>query len=205
VGMVLVVVAACLAWVAAGRLGDVTSNGLGETTVAIDDAILLADSTARMAEQMQATVISIALGMNSASEAIGNTVTVSENIRKLLDYVSILNRVDDLGNSLADTEASLLEAQGGLDETKDNLIRAEPAIADAVTVLESVPLQLREANDKIAAAADRVDNYVALWRTMIVVIAAALLILFFAVERMSRRPRNESAVVLPVELADAAG
>ncbi len=203
--MVLVVVAACLAWVAAGRLGDVTSNGLDETTVAIDDAILLADSTARMAEQMQATVISIALGMNSASEAIGNTVTVSENIRKLLDYVSILNRVDDLGNSLADTEASLLEAQGGLDETKDNLIRAEPAIADAVTVLESVPLQLREANDKIAAAADRVDNYVALWRAMIVVIAAALLILFFAVERMSRRPRNESAVVLPVELADAAG
>ena len=189
VGMVFVVIAACLAWIAAGQIGDATSRGLEQTNIAIDDAILLADSTAKIAEQVQATVISVALGMNSASEAIGNTVTVSENIRKLLGYLSILNRVDDLKNSLSDVEASLQEGQGGLVETKDNLIAAEPAIANAVTVLESVPDQLRDANDKIGAAGDRIDDYVKLSRVMIVLLTMALLLLFFAVERMSRRPR----------------
>jgi hypothetical protein len=185
--MVLVVAAAIFAWIAIGRLGDVSKRGLEQTDLALGDAVLLAEATADITEEIQSSLVTVATGMGAAAEAIGNTVQVSENVRAILDIGSFFGRVDDLTTSLANTEASLEEAQGAIEETQASLVAAEPAVADAVDVLRQLPEQLRDTQSKLERTTERVDGYVVLLRALIVFVAVAALFGFLVLDRLTQQ------------------
>jgi len=197
IGMLLVLVAGCVAWVAVGRLGHVSKAGLHQTDVAMGDAVALADSTAVISQQIQNSLVAVASGMGAASDAIGNTIDVSKNVRRVLDLGSFFGRVDDLSNSLANTEASLAEAQGALSETQQNLVGAEPGVDGAVTVMKELPDQLRTAQQKLHNASGEVDGYVALLRTLIVLLAIVALLMFVVLDRLTGQVARLSAVPDP--------
>jgi len=185
VGMLVVLVAACIGWVAVGRLGHVSEAGFHQTDVALGDAVALAGSTAQIAEQIENTLTAVAVGMGATSDAIGNTIEVSANVRRVLDLGSFFGRVDDLSNGLANTEASLAEAQGALSETQDNLVAAQPGVSGAAAVMKQLPDQLRTAQLQLQDAAGQVDGYVLLLRTLIVLLAVVALLMFFILDRLT--------------------
>ena len=196
--MVLVALASCVAFVAAGDLGGASADGLRATEVALGQAAELADATASLAVGLQQSVKIVATGMGSAAEAMDHTIEVSKNVRRLLDSVSlfgvpVFTKVDDLSNSLQDAEASLLEVQGGMSETQVNLTAAGPSLDKAVANLSAVPGELRAAQATISETTARLDRQVLLWRLVIVVGGLAFVLLLAILERLVRA---RSAVVL---------
>src|SRR5262245_55918024 len=109
VGMVLVVAAAIFSWIAVGRLGEVSKVGLEQTDVALGDAVALADATATIAGAIQDSLVAVADGMGAAAESIGHTVEVAEGVRAIINIGSFFGRIEDLADSLANTEVSMQE------------------------------------------------------------------------------------------------
>src|SRR4051812_5706681 len=106
VGMLLVLVAGCIAWVAVGRLGHVSEAGLHQTDVAMGNAVALADSTTLIAEQIEHSLVAVATGMGATSDAIGNTIDVSANVRRGVGLRSFFRRGGRLSKNLSQTEGA---------------------------------------------------------------------------------------------------
>jgi multidrug resistance efflux pump len=185
--MVLVVFAAVFAWIAVGRLGEVSRRGLEQTDIALGDAVSLADATSDVTHQIQNSLASVATGMGAAAEAIDNTIKVSANVRAILDVGSFFGRVEDLTSNLANTEASLEEAKGAIEETQASLVAAEPSVADAIDVLEQLPAQLRDAQSRLERTVGRVDGYVILLRLLVIVLAVAGILGFVVLDRLTQQ------------------
>lgn len=186
IGMVMVVAAGLIAWIAVGRLDDAVSSEGASTRVALSQSEQLAASSAIVADQLHQSVVALHSGVGSASEAIGYVVTISENVRKALDIVASLGNVDAIRNTLGDTEASLDETQGGLDETGQALADAEPKVAAALTALQAVPAQLKAVQSRLDQQRSSTDVGIVLWRTAVMLAAAAVLVLLLVVERLVR-------------------
>ena len=195
--MVLSLLGATLALIAAGDLGGASVSGLRATEMALGQAAELADATAALAVALEKSVITLAHGMGSAGEAMEHTVEVSANVRRLLGSVSLLGvpgfaEVDDLSNSLELAEASLLEVQGGMNETQANLIAAGPELSQAVVTLEAVPGKLRAAQAIVRETTQRFDRQVVLWRLVIAFAALAMLLALVAVEGVASAASRNS-------------
>jgi hypothetical protein len=196
--MVLAVVGTTLALTATGNLGGASATGLRATEVALGRAAELADATAALAVALEKSVITLANGTGSTAEAMEHTVEVSTNVRRLLDAVSLLGlpsftEVDDLSNSLELAEASLLEVQGGMNETQANLIAAGPELSQTVGTLEAVPGELRAAQAIIRETTQRLDRQVVLLRLVILFAALAMLLALVALERVASTARSSTA------------
>lgn len=196
--MVLVLVASPIAWIAAGDLGGAPAEGLRATEVILEQAAELAATTNDLAVQLQQSVSTVASGMGSVAEAMDHTIAVSKNVRELLGTVASLGGsipidLSDLTSSLQNTEASLLEVQGGMDETKANLTAVEPTLTTAIDALARVPAALQDAHKTIAETTKRLDRQIVLWRAVIVLGAVALVLMLVSFERLVPVSSAESA------------
>ena len=192
--MALVVVAGVMAWVTADQISDTSRDSLRSAELAVSSAAALADTTAAIALELQNAVATLSNGMGSAAEAMASTVSLSTNVRSLLDVLStfvqpILGGTDELKADLANAEVSLLEVKGGLLETQIELDSAAPKVAAAVATLQSVPNDLRDAQASIQRAIKQLDRQVILWRLVIAIAVIGVLLLAVALDWMARSLR----------------
>lgn len=189
VAMLFVVSASVVAWAAAGGTGGTSRSESLATEAALGQAAELADATVVLSVALQQAVDSLATGMGSAAEAMDHTVEVSKSVRHLLDSVStageaLFANADELHSDLQNAEASLLEVQGGMNETQTNLDAAERALATTVADLRSIPAQLRSAQASVAAAKNDLERQVLMWRVAIAMGAIAVSLLVVIVGRV---------------------
>ena len=186
VAMGAVLVAAVFAWLAAGDVND-ASAATAAARSSLAGTIALADATAALATQVQATNDALVTATGSAGEASGWTVAISQNVRGLIEALTGSSgafgaagadskQIDDVRNALGEAEASLLETEGGLNESNSTLAGNADALGDAVTTLQALPEQLRAAADDLSSASSDADTALVLWRLAIVLTALVLLL-----------------------------
>ena len=195
--MLLVVIAGVTGWVATGNIGGASADGLRATDTALGNAVELADTSATLATELQNAVTALSTGMNSSAEAVDHTIELSKTVRGLLDSVSVLGvpifaGADAFSTTLQQVEESLLEVQGGLKETFTNLDAAGPNVAKTVTTLQTIPNELRAAQNAIRNTTDEIDQGVVLWRVTLLVGALALLVLLVALDRIAASLRTQA-------------
>ncbi len=174
--MVLAAAAAVLAWLAVGALADTESDRDGQST----DVAAVADAAAASVRQMQAALDGLAIGTSSAAEAAANTESISVNVRAILAELDGIDDAAAVTSELANAEAALLEAEGGLRESADAVTTAQPALATAADALDAAAQRLRESTP----ATD--DAHTVLARGAIVLAGLALMMVFGALDRRAR-------------------
>jgi septal ring factor EnvC (AmiA/AmiB activator) len=189
VALLLVVSASVVGWVTAGDTGRTSRAELRATAAALGQAAEHADATVALSIALQQSVDTLATGMGSAAEAMDHTVEVSKTVRQLLDSVSttgeaLFTNADQLHSDLQNAEASLLEVQGGMNETQADLDALGPALTKAVASLQALPAQLRAAQATVAATINDTDRQVLMWRVTLVMGAIAVLLLVVVVGRV---------------------
>jgi hypothetical protein len=185
--IILVAVGAVAAWVAVGRIADATQLALFRMESALLSARDLADSTASSASELEQVVVVVGDGLRSTSDALAATKDVSASVRRILDLVDFIGRVDDLQQSLKEAEASLVFVQGSLNTAASTLEQAGPALHETVVALAAVPEQIDQAITDAAAARGRLDDQVWLWRLAIVAVSLAIIGGLWGVRANSRR------------------
>lgn len=191
--MALVIAAAVVAWMATGDAVDGAEANHDAAGAALTQAIAVAQEANSMANQMQNSVDALVVGTGSTSEALTHTVYLSQNVQALLEIVNDL--VDDVSedayveihSGLAEARAAILETQGGINESQQQLIGTQPAIQSAISALEPIGDQLRAAQSQLADSDGAYDNQLGLWRAALVLATLALLLVFFAVDRLTRQ------------------
>lgn len=196
--IVLVVLAGTVGWIAMGNIGGASADGLRASDAALGKAVELADTSAALATELQNAVTALSTGMRSSAEAIDHTIALSKTVRGLLDSVSVLGvpvfaGADAFGTTLQQVEESLLEVQGGVNETFKNLEAAGPNLATTVTALKAIPNELRTAQNAIRATTDEIDRGVVLWRIALIAGTLALLLLLAALGRVAASLRTREA------------
>lgn len=175
--MVLVAAAAVLAWLAVGALAETETDRDSQSK----DVAAVATASAALADQLQATLDGLAIGTNSAAEAVVHMETISVNVRAILAQLDGVDGAEAITSDLANAEAALLEAEGGLRESVDAVAAAQPAIAAAADELETAAQRLGET----AATGD--GTHTALARGAVVLGALALMMVLGALDRRPRR------------------
>jgi hypothetical protein len=175
IAKVFVAISAVLAWVAVGGLSDATERALQRLEIGLVTARDLADTTASSASELESVVDVVAFGLSNTSGAIDATEKVSANVRKVLGFIDFIGSVDDLKKSLQEAETTLGNVRDSLATSGQTLIDAGPALHETVVVLQNVPEQIDAAIADAAAARDRLDGQVWLWRLAVVTGALAVI------------------------------
>lgn len=187
VSIILVAVGAAAAWVAVGRIADATQLALLRMESALLSARDLADSAASSASELEQIVVVVGDGLRSTSDALAATQNVSASVRKILELVDFIGRVDELNKSLKDAEASLVFVQGSLNTAASTLEQAGPALHETVVALAEVPGQIDQAIADAAVAREKLDDQVWLWRLAIVAVSLAIIGGLWGVRANGRR------------------
>ncbi|MEY4176264.1 MAG: hypothetical protein RI900_3429 [Actinomycetota bacterium] len=175
IAKVFVAISAVLAWVAVGGLSNATERALQRLEIGLVTARDLADTTASSASELESVVDVVAFGLSNTSGAIDATAKVSANVRKVLGFIDFIGSVDDLKKSLQEAETTLGNVRDSLATSGQTLIDAGPALHETVVVLQNVPEQIDAAIADAAAARDRLDGQVWLWRLAVVTGALAVI------------------------------
>ena len=195
VSIILVAVSAGAAWVAVGRIADSTQLALLRMESALVAGRDLADSAASSASELEQVVAVVSDGLASTSDALASTQDVSASVRGILELIDFIGRVDDLKQSLQDAEASLVFVQGSLNTASTTLAEAGPALHETVVALSKVPGEIDQAIADAAAARERLDDQVWLWRLAIVAGALAIIGGLWGVRANARRVDSLIAAV----------
>jgi len=190
--MVLSVAAAVVAWLAVGDSVEGSAADHRAATASLTQGIAIAQAADSIADQLQNSVNGLVVGAGSASEALTYTIAIAQNAEKLraivedLDSDAASDTFVEIATGLREAQASLLENQGGLDETQQALIATQPVIQSAITALEAIPDQLRTAQADLTDSDGAFDNQLGLWRTAIVLMTITLLLAFGVIDRLAR-------------------
>jgi outer membrane murein-binding lipoprotein Lpp len=175
VAKILVAISAVLAWIAVGGLSNATERALQRLESGLVTARDLADTTASSASELESVVDVVAFGLSNTSGAIEATEKVSANVRKVLGFIDFIGSVDDLKKSLEEAEATLGNVRQSLSTSGQTLIDAGPALHETVVALQNVPEQIDAAIADAAAARERLDGQVWLWRLAVATGALAVI------------------------------
>lgn len=175
IAKLFVAVSAVLAWVAVGGLSDATERALQRLETGLVTARDLADTTASSASELESVVDVVAFGLSNTAGAVEATEKVSTQVRKVLGFIDFIGSVDDLKKSLEAAEATLANVRDSLTTSGQTLIDAGPALHETVVALQSVPDQIDAAIADAAAARERLDGQVWLWRLAVVTGALAVI------------------------------
>jgi len=190
--MVLSVAAAVVAWLAVGDSVEGSAADHRAAAASLTQGIAIAQAADSIADQLQNSVNGLVVGAGSTSEALTYTIAIAQNAEKLRAIVEDLesdassDTFVEIATGLREAQASLLENQGGLDETQQALIATQPVIQSAITALEAIPDQLRTAQADLTDSDGAFDNQLGLWRTAIVLITITLLLAFGVIDRLAR-------------------
>jgi hypothetical protein len=186
-GIVLVLAASAVAWIAIGRLGRDTEQALAQTEIALTTAVDIADATAATATDLRVTLQLISGGLQDTSDALVATKSVSANVRNLVGSISFINSVEKLETSLKEAEASIEEVRTALAATSGQIDDTLPNIVQAVRALEQAPNDIRSSVAEVARAREQIAPQRRLWRIAVLFLAAALVALFLRTETLGRR------------------
>ena len=190
--MVLSVAAAVVAWLAVGDSVEGSAADHRAAAASLTQGIAIAQAADSIADQLQNSVNGLVVGAGSTSEALTYTIAIAQNAEKLRAIVEDLesdassDTFVEIATGLREAQASLLENQGGLDETQQALIATQPVIQSAITALEAIPDQLRTAQADLTDSDGAFDNQLGLWRTAIVLMTITLLLAFGVIDRLAR-------------------
>lgn len=173
--MVLVAVSAAAGWVAVGRIADATERALARMESALLNARELASTTADSAAELEEVVGVVGDGLEGTADAVAATRAVSASVRGVLDLVDFIGSVDELQQSLADAEATLVFVEGSLNTAVSTVEAAIPVLHATVVALESVPGEIDAALADAAEARAKLDDQVWLFRLAIVAAAGAFI------------------------------
>jgi len=185
--MILVAVSAAAAWVAVGGLATATARALERMESALVASKGLADSTASSASELEQVVVAVSGGLANTADAVTATGDVSANVRKILGFIDFIGSVDDLKKSLETAEQQLAAVASSLDTASTTLQDAGPALHETVLALAAVPDEIDAALADAAAARERVDHQMWLWRLAVVAGSLAIIGGLWGVRANSRR------------------
>lgn len=185
--IVLVAVSAAAAWIAVGSLARATARALERMESALVASKGLADSAASSASELEQVVAAVSDGLGNTGDAVAATRDVSASVRKILGFVDFIGSVDDLKKSLEGAEQQLVFVQGSLITGSTTLQQAGPALHETVLSLAAVPDEIDAAIADAAAARDKVDDQMWLWRLAVVAGSLAIIGGLWGVRANSRR------------------
>jgi len=184
---VLIVVSVVAGWIAIGRLAEATKRGMERTEESLKSARDLAADTASAAGELHRVIPLVGESLSSTADALAATREVSSNLRKLLDIASIFNRVENLGDSLKDAEASIAEVEVTLGEAAGSIDEATPVLDQAITSLQAIPGDLDKSIAAVEASTTRIGEQVWLWRLAVVAGGGALLLMLALIAQLGRK------------------
>lgn len=174
---ILIVGSVLAGWIAIGRLAAATQRGMARTEQSLSSARDLASDTASSAAELHRVTSVVGEGLGSTVDALVATRQVSASVRKLLDVVSIFDRVENLADSLSEAETSIALVEIDLAEASGAIAEVAPALDKAVASLQSIPGQLDSSISAVKASRARIGQQVWLWRLAIVASGAALVVM----------------------------
>ena len=183
---VLIAASVIAGWIAVGRLAAATQRGLARTEQSLVLARELAANTVSSASELRGVIGSVGEGLGSTGEALAATRQVSAGVRKLLDVVSILNRVENLSKSLTEAEAAIANVEADLAEASGSIAEAGPVLDKAVASMQSVPDELDRTIAEVESSRARIGEQVWLWRLAIVAGGGALALMLLLLSRLLR-------------------
>ncbi len=190
IAAVLVAISVVAGWIAIGRLAAATSRGLDRVDTSLGSAVELADSTAASAVELQRVVAVVGDGLGSTGESLAATRQLSSNVRGLIDSLSFFGGVDNLVNSLEDTEASLEQLEADLGTAQQSLAEADPTFAATVEQLQAIPAEIKASQAEVQASRDDIEDQVALWRLAMVAAGLPMLLMAIVVDHLLRNRRT---------------
>ena len=183
---VLIVGSVVAGWIAIGRLAAATQRGLARTEQSLSTARDLAADTASSAGQLQQVITVVGQGLSSTVDALVATRQVSASVRKLLDVLSVFDRVENLSQSLTDAEATIAVVEIDLAEASGSVEEAGPVLDKAVTSLTAIPAALDRSIAEVESSRARIGQQVWLWRLAIAAGGAALMVMLLLIAQLRR-------------------
>lgn len=174
---ILIVGSVVAGWIAIGRLASATQRGMARTEQSLSSARDLARDTASSASELHRVTSVVGEGLGSTVDALVATRQVSASVRKLLDIVSIFDRVESLADSLSEAETSIALVEVDLAEASGAIEEIAPVLDKAVASLQSIPGQLDSSIAAVESSRARIGQQVWLWRFAIVASGAALVMM----------------------------